>query len=139
MTAPPLQVLKNALFPLRSDVDVVSARRGVRDWAKELGLTVLDLTMIVTAASELARNAVVHGGGGEMCLEAVAQAGRKGLRISFTDNGPGIPEIDLAMTDGYSSGTGMGIGLPGARRLVNEFALSSTPGGTSVTILRWKA
>jgi serine/threonine-protein kinase RsbT len=133
-------VARQECFQLRCDIDVVAARRGVRDWAKEIGLSVLDLTKVVTAASELARNALVHGGGGVMWLQVVQQAGgRKGLRLTFKDNGPGIAKVDLAMRDGYSSGGGMGIGLPGAKRLVNEFDLSSTPGeGTSVTIVRWK-
>jgi serine/threonine-protein kinase RsbT len=133
-------VAKQTCFELRTDIDVVAARRGVRDWARELGLTVLDLTKVVTAASELARNAIVHGGGGVMCLQVVQQAGRQGLRVTFQDQGPGIPEIDSAMRDGYSTAGGMGIGLPGAKRLVNDFYLSSTPSnGTCVTIVRWKA
>jgi serine/threonine-protein kinase RsbT len=134
-----ISVVKQALFPVNSDVDVVAARLGVRDWAREIGLSVLDLTKVVTAASELARNALVHGGGGEMRLEIVQSAGRDGLRATFSDRGPGIDRVDRAMTDGYTSGGGMGIGLPGAKRLVNEFDLSTTPGeGTSVTIVRWK-
>lgn len=132
-------VKKEARFQLLTDVDVVVARRGVRDWASELGLSMLDLTKVVTAASELARNAVVHGGGGVMCLQVVQQAHRYGLRMTFKDNGPGIHEVALAMQDGYSTGSGMGIGLPGARRLVNEFDLYSNPSeGTCVTIVRWK-
>jgi serine/threonine-protein kinase RsbT len=131
---------KQTCFDLRSDIDVVAARRGVRDWARELGLTVLDLTKVVTAASELARNAIVHGGGGVMCLQIVRQAGRHGLRVTFQDHGPGISAIDAAMTDGYSTAGGMGIGLPGAKRLVDDFHLSSTPSnGTCDTIVRWKA
>src|SRR5688500_13909090 len=130
-------VTKEAQFPLHTDLDVVVARRGVRDWAAELGLTMLDLTKVVTAASELARNAVVHGGGGMMCLQVVRQDNRQGLRVTFKDNGPGIPQIELAMKDGYTTGGGMGMGLPGAKRLVNEFDLSSTPlEGTVVTIVR---
>jgi serine/threonine-protein kinase RsbT len=133
-------VAKQTSFELRTDIDVVAARRGVRDWAREIGLTLLDLTKVVTAASELARNAIVHGGGGVMCLQVVRQAGRDGLRVTFQDQGPGIPEIDSAMRDGYSTAGGMGIGLPGAKRLVNDFYLSSTPStGTCVTIIRWKA
>lgn len=136
---PPTVVTKETQFPLRTDVDVVAARRGVRDWAAELGLSVLDLTKVVTAASELARNAVVHGGGGVMCLQVVRQDARQGLRVSFKDSGPGIPEVEVAMRDGFTTGTGMGIGLPGAKRLVNEFDLHSTPNtGTCVTIVRWK-
>ena len=132
-------VLQEQSFPIQSDVDVVAARLGVRDWAKNIGLSVLDLTKVVTAASELARNALVHGGGGMMHLQIVSHRGRKGLRATFSDRGPGISEVDLAMQDGYTSGGGMGIGLPGARRLVNEFALATEPGGgTSVTIVRWQ-
>ena len=138
MSAAPI-VAKQACFELRSEVDVVLARRGVTDWARELGLTILDLTRVVTAASELARNTVVHGGGGVMCLQVVRQADRQGLRVTFQDHGPGIPAIELAMTDGYTTGGGMGIGLPGAKRLVDDFHLSSTPSeGTCVTIVRWK-
>ena len=131
-------VEKQAVFQLRSDIDVVAARRGVRDWAVEIGFSALDMTKVVTAASELARNAVLHGGGGTMSLEVVRQAARRGLRMTFEDQGPGIHDLELAMRDGYTSGGGMGIGLPGARRLVNEFDVSARPsGGTSVTIVRW--
>lgn len=138
MTDTPI-VSRQAFLQLQSDVDVAAARRGVREWALELGLSVLDLTKVVTAASELARNTVVHGGGGVMCLQVVRVGTRQGIRLVFTDNGPGIPEIDRAMEDGYTTGYGMGIGLPGAKRLVNEFELSSTPSeGTCVTIVRWK-
>lgn len=134
-----LRVVQEQSFPILSDADVVAARLGVRDWARLIGLTVLDLTKVVTAASELARNALIHGGGGTMQLQVVSQGERKGLRATFSDRGPGIPELDLAMQDGYTSGGGMGIGLPGAKRLVNEFALATEPGGgTSVTILRWQ-
>lgn len=138
MTAAP-KVSKEVCYPLTSDVDVVSARHVVRDWANEIGLSIVDLTKVVTAASELARNAVLHGGGGVMCLQIVEQAHRRGLRVSFKDKGVGIADIDLAMSDGYTTGRGMGIGLPGSKRLVNEFALESTPSdGTCVTIVRWK-
>jgi len=134
-----LLVDKQAHFQLVSDLDVLAARRGVRDWARDIGLTLLDSTKVVTATSELARNTVVHGGGGVMCLEVVRRADRQGLRVTFQDHGPGIPEIELAMKDGYTTAGGMGIGLPGARRLVNDFQMSSTPGdGTCVTIVRWK-
>lgn len=130
---------KEVCYPLATDLDVVAARHVVRDWATEIGLAIVDLTKVVTAASELARNAVLHGGGGIMCLQIVRQAERKGLRVSFKDHGGGIPDLDLAMTDGYTTGGGMGIGLPGAKRLVNDFSLSSTPSdGTCVTIVRWK-
>jgi len=132
-------VAKQTHFQLGSDLDVLTARRGVRDWARDLGLSTLDSTKVVTATSELARNTVVHGGGGVMCLEVVRQANRQGLRVSFQDHGPGIPQIDLAMKDGYTTAGGMGIGLPGAKRLVDDFELSSTAAeGTRVTIVRWK-
>lgn len=132
-------VERESTFPLQTDYDVVTARRAVRDWAREMGLTVLDLTKVVTAASELARNTLIHGGGGMMRLQHVRHSHREGLRLTFEDNGPGIPDQELAMKDGYTSGHGMGIGLPGAKRLVNEFDLSSRPGeGTSVTVVRWK-
>lgn len=128
-----------ACYALATGRDVVAARHAVRDWAQEIGLAIVDLTKVVTAASELARNAIVHGGGGVMCLQIVKRGDRRGLRVSFKDNGIGIPDLDMAMTDGFTTGGGMGIGLPGAKRLVNEFALSSTPSdGTCVTIVRWK-
>jgi serine/threonine-protein kinase RsbT len=132
--------MKRAQFGLKTDVDIVSARRGVNDWAKDIGLSVLDRTRVVTAASELARNTVVYGRGGIMSLEVVRDRTREGLRLTFEDNGPGIPDIARALEDGYSTGKSMGIGLPGARRLVNEFTVTSTVGvGTCVTVIRWKA
>ena len=136
----PVVVVKTVRFDLRSDLDVVVARRGVSDWAKEIGLGTLDRTRIVTAASELARNTVVYGLGGFMSMELVRDVSRHGLRLTFEDQGPGIPNVDQALADGYSSGGSMGLGLPGARRLVDEFAVASTVGvGTSVTVVRWKA
>jgi serine/threonine-protein kinase RsbT len=135
----PLVVIKLVHLGLRSDVDVAAARRTVADWAREIGLTTLDRTKVVTAASELGRNTVVYGRGGVMSLEIVRDGDRQGLRLTFEDQGPGIPDIDRALEDGYSTGGGMGMGLPGARRLVNEFSLTSTEGvGTCVTIVRWK-
>ena len=134
-----LVVLKQTSFALESDLDVTVARGGVRDWAREVGFSTLDMTKMVTATSELARNVVVHGAGGSMRLEVVQRGALRGLRVMFSDHGPGIADIDLAMKDGYSTGSGMGIGLPGARRLVNEFQLDTNPtDGTRVTILRWK-
>jgi serine/threonine-protein kinase RsbT len=125
--------------PLVSGEQVVSARQAVRKWAVELGFSLVDQTKIVTAASELARNAVQHGGGGELLIEPVAHGSRQGLRLTFQDQGPGIPDIDLAMKEGYTSAGGLGLGLPGARRLSNEFSIASTPGhGTRVVITRWK-
>jgi len=133
-------VTKQESFQLHSSTDVVTARRMVRDFAQGLGLSILDLTKVVTAASELARNAVVHGGGGVMHVQVVHAGDREGLRVIFKDQGPGIEEIERAMQDGYTTGGGMGIGLPGAKRLVNEFDLLSTPAeGTCITIVRWKA
>ena len=124
---------------VRSDVDIVAARKLATEWARNLGMSPLDRTKIVTAASELARNTVVYGRGGAMFLEIVRDSRRTGLRITFNDQGPGIPDIDRALEDGYSTGGSMGMGLPGARRLVNEFTLDSKVGvGTRVTILRWK-
>lgn len=132
-------VVKAERFDLGSDVDVVTARRGVAAWAQEIGLRTLDRTKLVTAASELARNTVIYGGGGVMALEVVRDARREGLRIVFEDHGPGIADTARALQDGYSTGGGMGIGLPGARRLVNEFELRSTVGvGTCITIVQWR-
>ena len=138
MTTEPT-VIKEASFPLQSNAEIASARHGVRGFAMELGLSALDLTKVVTAASELARNTVEHGGGGAMCLQIVRLDRAQGLRATFTDHGPGMPEVALAMTDGYSSVGSMGLGLPGAKRLVNDFAVTSTPtDGTCVTIVKWK-
>ena len=119
--------------------DVVFARQAIRSAARQLGFSIVDQTKLVTAASELARNAVVHGGGGPMVWETVAENGRQGLRLTFSDSGPGIEDTKLAMKDGWTTGTGLGMGLPGARRLVNDFELVSQPGvGTTVIITRWK-
>ena len=134
-----LIVARLAQWGLRSDADVIVAKRAVAEWASEIGLTVFDRTKVVTAVSELARNTLIYGGGGDMSLEIVRDGPREGLRVTFDDQGPGIPDIDRALEDGYSTGGGMGLGLPGARRLVNDFALTSTVGvGTRVTIVRWK-
>ena len=128
-----------ARFDLRADIDVVVARRGVSDWAQQIRLSVLDRTKLVTAASELARNTIIYGRGGIMSVEIVRDGVREGVRVTFEDQGPGIADIDRALENGYSTGGGMGIGLPGARRLVNEFTLTSSPGaGTRITILRWR-
>lgn len=134
-----LVVARLVRYGLHSDVDVVAARRAVNEGAKDIRLSVLDRTKVVTAASELARNTIIYGRGGIMSLEIVRDGGREGLRITFEDHGPGIEDIDRALQDGYSTGGGMGLGLPGARRLVNDFALTSTLGvGTSITIVRWR-
>ena len=125
-------------LPLRSEHDIVVARQHVRRLAQELKLSLVDQTKIVTAASELARNALVYGGGGDMDWEVVEKGLRRGLRLGFVDNGPGIADLDLALTDGWTSGNGLGLGLSGTRRLVHEFELTSAPGkGTQVVITRW--
>ena len=130
---------KSEAVALVREQDVVLARQAIRSAARQLGFTIVDQTKLVTAASELARNAVVHGGGGTLVWETVAENGRQGLRLTFNDSGPGIEDTKLAMKDGWTTGTGLGMGLPGAKRLVNEFELVSQPGvGTTVTITRWK-
>ncbi len=124
---------------LGSQDDVVLVRQAVRTAAIEIGLNLVDQTKIVTAASELARNTVVHGGGGIARVEIIRENNRQGLRLTFEDKGPGISDIERAMKDGFTSGGGLGLGLGGAKRLSNEFTLDSRPGeGTRVTIIRWK-
>ena len=119
--------------------DVVAVRQAVRQRAVELGFNLVDQTKIVTAASELARNALQYGQGGEAQLEALNDGARRGLRLTFLDNGPGIADVQLALRDGYSTGGGLGLGLSGAKRLSDEFLIDSAPGeGTKVTIARWK-
>ena len=126
-------------LPLHSDEDVVRARQAVRQWAIELGFSLVEQTKIVTAASELARNTVLHGAGGSVRLEAINDGARRGLRLVFQDRGPGIADVALALKDGYSTGTGLGLGLGGARRLMSEFHISSTRGeGTTVAAVRWR-
>jgi serine/threonine-protein kinase RsbT len=125
--------------PLRSEHEIVLARQLVRRLAQELGFSLVDQTKMVTAASELARNALVYGGGGSMRWELLDDGRRRGLKLTFSDEGPGIPNVETAMTDGWSSGKGLGMGLSGARRLVNQFELDTGPGaGTRVSITRWK-
>jgi serine/threonine-protein kinase RsbT len=127
-------------FPVRSGEDVVKARQVVRSRAMEAGFSLVEQTKIVTAASELARNTVIYGGGGEMRIERLNQGTKRiGLRLTFEDQGPGIADIELALRDGYTSGNGLGLGLGGARKLSHEFDIESVPGqGTRVTITRWK-
>ncbi|HEY2523346.1 MAG TPA: ATP-binding protein [Streptosporangiaceae bacterium] len=126
-------------LPIQSGDDVVRVRQRVRVVAADRGLSLVDQTKLVTAASELARNALVHGGGGTARIEVVTSAvGRTGIRIGFSDDGPGIADVDLALTDGWTTGGGLGLGLSGARRLVDEFELASKPGhGTSVVVIKW--
>jgi serine/threonine-protein kinase RsbT len=127
------------MLPIRTQDDVVRVRQAVRAAAVDLGFGLVDQTKIVTAASELARNTLDYGGGGCALLELVENRGEKGLRITFEDNGPGIVDIELAMRDGYTTGTGLGLGLSGAKRLASEFEIDSRPGeGTRVTITKWK-
>ncbi|MEV5976272.1 anti-sigma regulatory factor [Streptomyces sp. NPDC052114] len=123
---------------IRAEEDLLSVRHAVREATLRVGFGLVDQTRIVTAASELARNAYVHGGGGTLTLEIVRRGGRRGLSLSVSDQGPGIADVDEALTDGYTTGAGLGHGLGGARRLMDEFQVRSTPGsGTTVTVLRW--
>lgn len=126
-------------LPLGNEHDIVLSRQAVRRMTQQQGFSLVDQTKMVTAASELARNAVIYGGGGVLKWRLLSDGAKRGLRLVFEDRGPGIPNLDLAMTDGWSSGTGLGLGLTGTRRLVNEFEIESTVGiGTRVTITRWK-
>ena len=134
-----VQVRHSENCALRVSEDVVLARQAVRRRAVEAGFSLVDQTKIVTAASELARNTVTYGGGGRMLLEMVENGGRQGLRLTFEDQGPGIPDVDLALKDGYTTGSGLGLGLGGARRLVSEFEIHSRVGeGTRVRVTRWR-
>ena len=131
--------LKSERLDIRSSDDVVRVRQLTRTLAIEAGLSLVDQTKIITAASELARNTLDYGGGGSFLAELVEGAGRRGVRLTFEDKGPGIPDIDVALKDGYTSGKGMGLGLGGAKRLSNEFSIHSKPGeGTKIVIARWK-
>ena len=134
-----MPVIRTESLPLQGEQDIVLARQIVRRLSQEVGFSLVDQTKMVTATSELARNAVVYGLGGTLTSEVLDENGRRGLRLHFVDHGPGIPDLDLAMTDGWTSGQGMGLGLSGARRLVNEFTVDTAPGrGTTVSIARWK-
>lgn len=132
-------ILKSDTLPIRSDQDIVRVRQTVRAWTVELKFSLVDQTKFITAASELARNTFEYGGGGTIRLESLQERGRNGLRLTFEDKGPGIPDLDLALKDGYTTGGGMGLGLSGAKRLSNEFEIYSKVGeGTRITITRWK-
>jgi serine/threonine-protein kinase RsbT len=134
-----MPVSKTDTLDVRSSTDIVLIRQAVRNWTAELGFSLVDQTKMITAASELARNSLEYGGGGRVIFESLQVGTKRGLRLAFVDHGPGIPDIGLAMKDGYTSGKGMGLGLGGAKRLVNEFEIQSTVGeGTRVTITRWK-
>jgi serine/threonine-protein kinase RsbT len=126
-------------LPIQSSGDIVIVRQVVRSRAVEIGLSLVDLTKIVTAASELARNTLEYGKGGDVLVEVLNSGGRAGLRLSFSDRGPGIPDIAQAMKDGFTTGNGLGLGLSGSKRLVNDFEIASKVGeGTRVTVTRWK-
>ena len=125
--------------PLRTEADIITCRQVVRKLAIQLKFSLVDQTKMITAASELARNTVVYGGGGEMHWEIVTDMLKQGLRLRFKDQGPGIPDMGLALKDGWTSGKGMGLGLSGSKRLVHEFDIESAVGaGTCVSVLRWK-
>jgi serine/threonine-protein kinase RsbT len=131
--------LKSETYPIATSDDVVRVRQTVRSWAAELKFSLVDQTKFVTATSELARNTLEHGGGGTMTAQLIENGPRRGIRLIFSDNGPGIPNIEMALKDGFTTGSGMGLGLSGSKRLVNEFDIKSEVGrGTIVTITRWK-
>ncbi|HEX6643382.1 MAG TPA: anti-sigma regulatory factor [Gemmatimonadales bacterium] len=134
-----MTVLRDDVLPVRTANDIVAVRQHVRTRAIELGFTLVDQTKIVTAASELARNTLTHGGGGTARVEALTDGVRRGLRLTFEDQGKGIADLELALRDGYSTGGGLGLGLSGARRLMSDFSLHSVPGqGTRVVAVRWR-
>ncbi len=133
-----MAVVSSENVPVTSEPDVVTVRRRVREVSAQLGLSLVDQTKIITAASELARNTIIYGGGGSMQVQTL-NGPRVGLRLTFEDHGPGIPDIELALRDGFTTGSGLGLGLGGSKRLVNEFEIVSRPGeGTRITITRWK-
>ncbi|ANI54985.1 UNVERIFIED_ORG: serine/threonine-protein kinase RsbT [Pseudomonas fluorescens] len=133
-----MTVRSSGTQPINIEQDVVLARQQARKLATECGMRLIDLTKLVTAVSELARNTMVYGGGGDMDWQILDDNHKVGLRLTFRDEGPGIPDIKLAMTDGWTSGSGLGLGLTGAKRLVDEFELDTEPGkGTRITITRW--
>jgi len=134
-----MAVLRDEQKEIRSSQDVVAVRQIVREWAVYAGFSLVDQTKIVTAASELARNTLMHGGGGRVRLEALNDGSRRGLRVIFEDEGPGIPDVEQALRDGFTTAGGLGLGLGGAKRLSSEFDINSRPGqGTRVAITRWR-
>jgi serine/threonine-protein kinase RsbT len=133
-----MAVVSSETVPVVSEADIVAVRRRVRETSAQLGFSLVDQTKVVTAASELARNTLIHGGGGAMELITL-NGPRVGIRLTFQDNGPGIPDIQMALRDGFTTGSGLGLGFGGAKRLVNEFEVTSRAGeGTKVVITRWK-
>jgi len=134
-----MTVVDRSVKPIQTPEDVVRVRQVARERAVAQGFSLVDQTKLVTAASELARNTLEHGGGGEVSIEVLNDGLRKGVRLTFSDKGPGIPDVELALKDGYTTGGGLGLGLSGARRLSNEFSIQSKPGeGTRVAITRWR-
>lgn len=134
-----MKVVRRESLPIRSSGDVVLARQKVRQWAADMHFTLVDQTKLVTAASELARNTLDHGKGGQMQIEQVDNSSRAGLKLVFEDQGPGIPDINAALRDGFTTGGGMGLGLGGSKRLVSDFEIQSEAGkGTRITVVRWK-
>ena len=134
-----MEATANEVLQIRTQEDIVIARQTARAWAVKAGFTLVDQTKIVTATSELARNALIHGGGGTMHVEVVRNGSRSGLRLTFADHGPGIPDVELALQDGYTTGGGMGLGLSGSKRLMSELVIESKVGsGTRVTAVKWK-
>lgn len=132
-------VKRHETLELHREEQVVKVRQVVRQWAAELAFSLVDQTKLVTAASELARNTVIYGGGGTVELQELQDGVRRGLRLVFSDTGPGIPNVELALRDGFTTGNGLGLGLGGARRLVNQFDIQSRPGeGTRIAVARWK-
>jgi len=132
-------ILKDETAWIKSSSDIVKVRQLVRDWAIAMGFSLVEQTKMVTAASELARNALDYGGGGKVELEVLQNELRQGLKLTFADQGPGIADLEQALKDGFTTGSGMGLGLGGAKRLVNEFEIDSAPGrGTKVSITRWR-
>jgi len=134
-----MPIVSRAVLPIRSQEDIVRVRQAARESAVAQGMTLVDQTKLVTAASELARNTLNYGGGGEVEIVRIEELPRKGVRLTFLDQGPGIPDVEAALRDGFTTGGGLGLGLGGARRLCNEFSIDSTPGkGTRVMIGRWR-
>jgi serine/threonine-protein kinase RsbT len=134
-----MSIVTSELLQIRSGDDVVRVRRDVRESAVAAGLSLVDQTKIITAASELARNTIDYGGGGTMLVERIDEGGRRGVRLTFEDQGPGIADIERALSDGFTSGGGLGLGLGGAKRLSNEFTITSQVGqGTKIVIARWR-
>jgi serine/threonine-protein kinase RsbT len=134
-----MAVQKRETLQIRSEEDIVRVRQVVREWCVGTGFRLVDQTKVVTAASEIARNALEYGGGGTLLLESLLENARRGLRLLFEDKGPGIADIEQALKDGFTSGGGLGLGLGGAKRLVHEFRVESSPGlGTRVALTQWK-